>query len=230
MAARSPARPHRQGRGRSRDRATLRGRAGELRADADRHDWSLEPKTPNYLTLIREAGMKVHAVGKIRDIFAGVDIDESRPTRSNVDGINQTEELLQELDQGLVFTNLVETDMLWGHRNDPVNFHRCLQDFDRRLPDLLAGSGRRPADHHVRPRLRSDDSVDRPLARARAAARVRRGQERDRPDPRGGVRGRGRDGERMARRQATTPRDPRRGDRREEANVSGSAGADRAQA
>jgi phosphopentomutase len=41
------------------------------------------------------------------------------------------------LDEGLVFTNLVETDMLWGHRNDPVNFHRCLQDFDRRLPDLL---------------------------------------------------------------------------------------------
>jgi phosphopentomutase len=41
------------------------------------------------------------------------------------------------VDNGLIFTNLVETDMLWGHRNDPVNFHRCLQDFDRRLPDLL---------------------------------------------------------------------------------------------
>ncbi len=49
----------------------------------------------------------------------------------------QTERLLRELDAGLVFTNLVETDMLWGHRNDPVNFHRALQDFDRRLPDLL---------------------------------------------------------------------------------------------
>src|SRR6266496_6665184 len=45
--------------------------------------------------------------------------------------------LLRELDDGLVFTNLVETDMLWGHRNDPLNFHRCLQDFDRRLPGLL---------------------------------------------------------------------------------------------
>ena len=128
----------------------------------------------------------MHAVGKIRDIFAGVDIDESHPTRSNVDGINQTEQLLQELDEGLVFTNLVETDMLWGHRNDPVNFHRCLQDFDRRLPDLLDGAARRrPADHHLRPRLRPDDAVDRPLARARAAPRVRRGQERGRPDPRG---------------------------------------------
>ena len=79
----------------------------------------------------------MHAVRKIRGIFASVDIDESNPTRSNVEGITQTERLLKELDEGLIFVNLVETDMLWGHRNDPVNFHRCLQDFDRRLPDLL---------------------------------------------------------------------------------------------
>src|SRR4029078_11856396 len=59
------------------------------------------------------------------------------PTKSNIAGTQQTEKLLQELDEGFVFTNLVETDSLWGHRNDPVNFHRCLQDFDRRLPDLL---------------------------------------------------------------------------------------------
>src|SRR5215218_2467068 len=87
--------------------------------------------------IAREILTGKHAVGKIRDIFAGVDIDDSHPTRSNVEGINQTERLLNELDEGLVFVNLVETDMLWGHRNDPVNFHRCLQDFDRRLPDLL---------------------------------------------------------------------------------------------
>jgi phosphopentomutase len=54
-----------------------------------------------------------------------------------VDGIQRTEELLRTVDDGLIFTNLVETDSLWGHRNDPENFHRCLQDFDRRLPDLL---------------------------------------------------------------------------------------------
>jgi phosphopentomutase len=114
------------------------GESGNYVRTPDRHDWSLKPRQPNYLTLVREAGHKVHAVGKIRDIFAGVDIDESHTTRSNVEGITQTERLLQELDDGLVFVNLVETDMLWGHRNDPVNFHRCLQDFDRRLPDLLA--------------------------------------------------------------------------------------------
>ena len=113
------------------------GEPGNYTRTPDRHDFSLKPKQPNYLTLVREAGKEVHAVGKIRDIFAGVDIDESFPTRSNVEGINQTERLLKELDEGLIFTNLVETDMLWGHRDDPVNFHRCLQDFDRRLPDLL---------------------------------------------------------------------------------------------
>jgi phosphopentomutase len=79
----------------------------------------------------------VYGVGKIGDIFAQQDIDESQSTKSNIEGIQVTEKLLQELDEGFIFVNLVETDMLWGHRNDPVNFHRCLQDFDRRLPDLL---------------------------------------------------------------------------------------------
>jgi phosphopentomutase len=113
------------------------GDPGNYERTPNRHDFSLEPRRPNYLTLVREAGKKVYGVGKISDIFAGCDIDESRPTKSNVEGIQQTETLLREVDEGLVFTNLVETDMLWGHRNDPVNFHRCLQDFDRRLPDIL---------------------------------------------------------------------------------------------
>ncbi len=113
------------------------GEPGNYERTANRHDFSLEPKRPNYLTLIREAGGTVYGVGKIPDIFAGCDIDESHPTKSNVEGITVTERLLREVDQGLIFTNLVETDSLWGHRNDPVNFHRCLQDFDRRLYDLL---------------------------------------------------------------------------------------------
>jgi phosphopentomutase len=113
------------------------GEPGNYVRTPNRHDFSLEPRRPNYLTLVREAGQKVYGVGKIGDIFAGSDIDESLPTKSNIDGIQQTERLLRELDEGFVFVNLVETDMLWGHRNDPVNFHRCLQDFDYRLPDLL---------------------------------------------------------------------------------------------
>jgi phosphopentomutase len=113
------------------------GDPGNYERTPNRHDFSLEPRKPNYLTLLREAGVTVYGVGKIGDIFAGQDIDQSHSTKSNVEGITKTEELLQTLDEGFVFVNLVETDMLWGHRNDPINFHRCLQDFDRRLPDLL---------------------------------------------------------------------------------------------
>jgi phosphopentomutase len=131
------------------------GEPGNYERTPNRHDFSLEPRRPNYLSLVRDAGGVVHGVGKIHDIFAGSDIDESHPTRSNVEGINVTERLLRELDSGLVFTNLVETDMLWGHRNDPVNFHRCLQDFDRRLPDLL--DALRPGDLLI---LTSDHGCD----------------------------------------------------------------------
>jgi phosphopentomutase len=131
------------------------GEPGNYERTPNRHDFSLEPRRPNYLTLIRDTGMQVHGVGKIGDIFAGQDIDESHPTKSNVDGITQTEKLLRELDDGLIFTNLVETDMLWGHRNDPENFHRCLQDFDRRLPDLLEAL--RPQDLLI---LTSDHGCD----------------------------------------------------------------------
>jgi phosphopentomutase len=131
------------------------GEPGNYVRTANRHDFSLEPRRPNYLTLVREAGATVVGVGKIGDIFAGCDIDESYPTKSNIDGIQQTEKLLRELDEGIVFVNLVETDMLWGHRNDPVNFHRCLQDFDRRLPDVL--DALRPSDLLI---LTSDHGCD----------------------------------------------------------------------
>jgi len=131
------------------------GTPGNYVRTPNRHDFSLEPRRPNYLTLMRDAGATVHGVGKIGDIFANCDIDDSHPTKSNIDGIQQTEKLLQELDEGFVFVNLVETDSLWGHRNDPVNFHRCLQDFDRRLPDLLEAL--RPGDLLV---LTSDHGCD----------------------------------------------------------------------
>src|ERR1041384_5297347 len=131
------------------------GTPGHYERTPNRHDFSLEPRRPNYLSAIRAAGNMTYGVGKISDIFAGCDIDEAFPTKSNVDGINRTIELLENIDEGFVFTNLVETDQLWGHRNDPVNFHRCLQDFDRRLPDLL--DALRPGDLFI---LTSDHGCD----------------------------------------------------------------------
>ncbi len=114
------------------------GSSGSYARTPNRHDFSLEPARPNHLTRIREAGSTVHAVGKIADIFAGCDIDSSAPTRSNAEGILETIRLLHELPEGLIFTNLVETDSMYGHRNDPEGFHHCLQEFDRELPQIRA--------------------------------------------------------------------------------------------
>src|SRR6476646_6285515 len=96
------------------------GTPGHYERTPNRHDFSLEPRRPNYLSAIRAAGNTTYGVGKISDIFAGCDIDESFPTKSNVDGINRKLELLENLDAGFVLNKLVETDQLWGHRNDPV--------------------------------------------------------------------------------------------------------------
>src|SRR3954467_5414159 len=83
------------------------GTPGNYERTANRHDFSLKPKRPNYLSAVREAGKTVHGVGKIGDIFAGSDIDESRPTQSNIDGIVQTEKLLRELGDGRCSPHLV---------------------------------------------------------------------------------------------------------------------------
>jgi phosphopentomutase len=117
------------------------GEPGAYVRTANRHDFSLEPPRPNYLSRIREAGGKVTGVGKINDVFAGCDIDESHPTRSNADGLARTVELARDSGAGLVFVNLVETDMTYGHRNDPEGFHRCLQEIDAAIPALLAELG-----------------------------------------------------------------------------------------
>jgi phosphopentomutase len=115
------------------------GSEGAYRRTPRRHDFSLEPPRPNHLERLREAGRTVHGVGKIGDIFAGCDVDTSRPTSSNAQGIAVTEDLMRSADDGsLVFTNLVETDMLWGHRNDPRGFADALEEFDAGLPGILA--------------------------------------------------------------------------------------------
>ena len=131
------------------------GEPGNYQRTPDRHDWALKPRRPNYLALVRETGAEVHAVGKISDVFAGQDIDHAYTTTSNGDGITQTVDLLERLDAGFVFTNLVETDSTWGHRNDPENFHRCLQDLDRRMFDILGSL--RPGDLLI---MTSDHGVD----------------------------------------------------------------------
>jgi phosphopentomutase len=80
----------------------------------------------------------VHAVGKIRDLFAGVGIDEKHDGGTNRKGIAATSELLRELDEGLVFVNLVETDQVYGHRHDVEGFHEALKEIDAGVAEWLA--------------------------------------------------------------------------------------------
>ena len=114
------------------------GEPGNYARTPNRHDFSLEPPRPNYLSLLRASGHEGATASGRSPTSSPAATSTSRSRRSRTSRASSApSELLREIDDGLVFVNLVETDMLWGHRNDPENFHRCLQDFDRRLPDLL---------------------------------------------------------------------------------------------
>ncbi|MEW6695779.1 MAG: phosphopentomutase [Bacillota bacterium] len=114
------------------------GQPGSFKRTANRHDYAVPPPTPNILTVLQEAGIKTMGVGKIYDIFAGVGISETVKTKDNMDGVDQTVKLMQNTRQGLIFANLVEYDSLYGHRNDPVGYARALEEFDQRLPEIMA--------------------------------------------------------------------------------------------
>lgn len=103
-----------------------------------RHDYSLEPPKETMLDYIKAAGKDVLAVGKINDIFAGRGITDMVRTVDNADGIEKTLEYAKKEFDGLCFTNLVDYDMLYGHRNDVEGYAKALTYFDNRLPEILA--------------------------------------------------------------------------------------------
>ena len=105
----------------------------------DRRDFSIEPPKVTMLDQLSENGKEVIAVGKIRDIFAGRGIGEAIHTAGNPDGIDRTIELTGRDFEGLCFVNLVDFDMLYGHRNDVEGYAKALSYFDRKLPEILAG-------------------------------------------------------------------------------------------
>lgn len=105
---------------------------------AERRDFSLKPSGKTVLDLLSQKGLDVISVGKIFDIFAGEGIKESYKTHSNEEGILKTLELLDKDFNGLCFTNLVDFDMLYGHRNDRDGYARALSQFDFYLPQIMA--------------------------------------------------------------------------------------------
>lgn len=117
------------------------GTSGSYVRTAGRHDFSLEPPAVTMLDQLKAAGHDVISVGKIKDIFAGRGITEYVYTKGNEEGIGRTLEYMDKEFDGLCFVNLVDYDMLYGHRNDVDGYAAALTYFDRRLPELLAGLG-----------------------------------------------------------------------------------------
>lgn len=101
-----------------------------------RHDFSMPPSGPTLLDLLVKAGLPVVGIGKISDIFAGQGITESIPITDNADGMRKCIKALGSQDAGLLFANLVDFDMLYGHRRDATGFAAALSRFDAWLPEL----------------------------------------------------------------------------------------------
>jgi phosphopentomutase len=132
------------------------GEAGAFRRTPGRRDFAVKPPGRSYLEELQAAGVAVHAVGKVRDLFAGVGVDAYHPGPTNERGIAAITELARDLDAGLVFANLVETDQVYGHRHDVDGFHSALREIDAAVGEWLGLLGDEDllvltADHGVDP-------------------------------------------------------------------------------
>lgn len=138
------------------------GESGNYTRTANRRDFSLEPPQETLLDLLQKKGVAVTSVGKIVDIFAGRGIDRAIRTHSNTEGMEATLRLVQEGQDGLIFLNLVDFDMVYGHRQDADGYAKALAEFDGWLPQLIKVMGAEDrliitADHGCDP---SDQSTD----------------------------------------------------------------------
>jgi phosphopentomutase len=113
------------------------GAPGALERTDGRRDFALAPPTRSYLDELVDAGIEVHGVGKIDDLFAGVGVTHSHPGATNERALDSVERLIGELERGLVFVNLIETDQVYGHRKDVGGFATALQQLDAHIALLL---------------------------------------------------------------------------------------------
>ena len=138
------------------------GTPGAWKRTYNRRDFSMPPAEPTVLDAIVKAGLPVVGIGKIWDIFAGQGVTENIHSEGNRDGLEQTLAAMDRTPKGLVFLNLVDFDMLYGHRRDPEGYYRALQEFDEYLPKLVAKLGPNDlmlitADHGNDPTYRGTD-------------------------------------------------------------------------
>lgn len=112
------------------------GESGNYTRTSNRKDFAIDPFEKTILEYIKETGLNVMAVGKIEDIFNGKGVTEAVHIKNNMDGVDKTLEYMKKEKSGLIFTNLVDFDMLYGHRNDVKGYANALKEFDSRLPEI----------------------------------------------------------------------------------------------
>jgi len=120
------------------------GTPGKFKRTANRHDYALPPSGDTLLDRVKASGLPVVAIGKIEDLFAGRGITRAFHTSSDDEGMTLVESQMAEIDRGLIFTNLVDFDTQYGHRNDVAGYAENLERFDTRLARILPKL--RPAD------------------------------------------------------------------------------------
>jgi len=112
------------------------GKPGSFKRTARRKDFSLPPPSETVLDILKKNDIPVLGIGKIEDLFAGKGLTNCIHTKSNSDGMDKLIEAIRLFKAGLIFINLIDFDMLWGHRNNPSEFAAGLEEFDRRLPEV----------------------------------------------------------------------------------------------
>jgi phosphopentomutase len=117
------------------------GPRGAFQRTDGRRDFALRPPSASYLEALQDHGVEVHSVGKVSQLFAGVGIDVEHPGPTNARALQQTGELIETLDGGLVFTNLIETDQVYGHRHDFGGFEQALVEIDGNVARWLERLG-----------------------------------------------------------------------------------------
>ncbi|WP_010301226.1 phosphopentomutase [Kurthia senegalensis] len=113
------------------------GTPGNFTRTSNRHDYALKPFGRTVMNEMKDAGLDVIALGKISDIYNGEGVTESIRTKDNTDGMNKLVQVVQRDFHGLSFLNLVDFDAAYGHRRDPQGYGEALEEFDRRLPEVL---------------------------------------------------------------------------------------------
>ncbi len=115
------------------------GTVGKFIRTTNRKDYSLAPPAPTILDFCLNAGIETYAIGKVNDLFNYQGIKYQLKTKSNMEGVDKIIEVSRKVQNSLIFTNLVDFDVYYGHRNDPPGFHQALKEVDARLPEILDG-------------------------------------------------------------------------------------------